>query len=656
MIKNFDPELERTMVVFTKCDMLPSNFNYDNFKIFLKDTNEIFSPKFGFVCVKANFPSYIQASDQTRIEREYFFNHNQFQIYNINDFFTLDVVAEKIIKWIYDTEEFKKNIVNIYNKLMDRSKFVNSELLKLGSEDFDFTSQSKDLYLQSMINAFCETVEKIFTDKSKIEEYLLFNLKLKRIYLDFLCPYPDFRPSYTFKNKEIIEIIQKTKDITLSDFPSDDLVYILLDKEFENLRNELNDYFDNIYEIVNQLFINIINRYFARFPKALTSIQELIISYLNQEFNKTKKLQIDIIEMNFSYIYIDENSPKYKAIMKNNPLKNGFNNNNQKNQNNNLNAKFPLRENEDISFLKSNKEKDSYYKELAEFAKKIIDLIYEQIIISLREYIPKSTMNFFIKNLKSNMRNYLLKYLSMNPELCQELEEDEEAVQKRKHYIETKKKLERIHKIIDGDTKIKEIIKGDKIKNIDTILLFKGINTKNSSQNLAFKTNKAINPNLFGDPPKMDNNKSEENNTNATQNKSSIFQDFKNYLFGKPHTETSSKIKNPSKNNLFGNPNPSSTKNNLFGDGIPNKGTTKIDNLFGNPNKTQQQQNKNKDLKINFSGNIDPKEAYNFYQKNKQYMPSGQQMSGAKTVNNFMNQNNNNNNASKKKSYGNLFG
>ena len=236
------------------------------------------------------------------------------------------------------------------------------------------------------------------------------------------------------------------------------------------------------------------------------------------------------------------------------------------------------------------------------------------------------------------MRNYLLEYLSKNPELCQELEEDEEVVQKRKHYIETKKKLERIHKIIDGDFKIKEIIKGDEIKSNDTIL------------------HKAINPNLFGDPPKMENNKSEKNNTNATQNKSSKFQDFKNFLFGKPHTETSSKIKNPSKNNLFGNPNPSSTKNNLFGDGTPNKGTNRIDNLFGNPNKAQQQQNKNKDLKINFSGNIDPKEAYNFYQKNKQYMPSGQQMSGAKTVNNFMNQNNNNNNASKKKSYGNLFG
>ena len=48
---------------------------------------------------------------------------------------------------------------------------------------------------------------------------------------------------------------------------------------------------------------------------------------------------------------------------------------------------------------------------------------------------------------------------------------------------------------------------------------------------------------------------------------------------------------------------------------------------------------------INVQGNIDPKDAYNFYQKNKQYMPSGQQMlSGAQKAGNFMNQMNNNNN------------
>ena len=47
---------------------------------------------------------------------------------------------------------------------------------------------------------------------------------------------------------------------------------------------------------------------------------------------------------------------------------------------------------------------------------------------------------------------------------------------------------------------------------------------------------------------------------------------------------------------------------------------------------------------VNVQGNIDPKDAYNFYQKNKQYLPSGQQMLNAgKQGVNFYNQVNNNN-------------
>ena len=65
---------------------------------------------------------------------------------------------------------------------------------------------------------------------------------------------------------------------------------------------------------------------------------------------------------------------------------------------------------------------------------------------------------------------------------------------------------------------------------------------------------------------------------------------------------------------------------------------------------------------INVQGNIDPKDAYNFYQKNKQYMPSGQQMmKGAQAGMNYYNQTNNNNNTNTKQNksnnaLANLFG
>ena len=34
MIINYDPDLSRTMVIFTKCDILPNNFNFSKIQIY----------------------------------------------------------------------------------------------------------------------------------------------------------------------------------------------------------------------------------------------------------------------------------------------------------------------------------------------------------------------------------------------------------------------------------------------------------------------------------------------------------------------------------------------------------------------------------------------------------------------------------------------
>ena len=188
LIKTYDPDLERTIVVLTKCDLLPNNFNFNIFKTFLKPSNEVFSPKYGFVCVKTNFPAHIEPSDQGRLEREYFCNHKHFQFYSINDYFTLDTVAEKITNWIWDTNEFKKNLRFAYEKMEERLKFLESEL-KIFGKEVDFSSQSKELLLQSMLMIFCDTVEKTFSGKCEEEEYNLSNTQLNKIYVDFLCAY-----------------------------------------------------------------------------------------------------------------------------------------------------------------------------------------------------------------------------------------------------------------------------------------------------------------------------------------------------------------------------------------------------------------------------------------------------------------------------------
>ena len=693
LIRNYDPELERTMVVFTKCDTLPSNFNFNKIKQFLRESNDIFSPKYGFVCVKTNYMPHMEPADQVRMEREYFCNHKTFGYLSINDYFTLDTVGEKITKWIYETNDFKKTMVYAYSKMQDRMKFVDSELEKFGKDFLDFSTQRKDLYLQGMMNVFCQTVEKVFSGNCDVEEYNLSNVKINKLYVDFLGNYTDYKPSISFKNEKIVEAIQKTEGCGLSGFPSGDVIYSLLEDKLDELRDEISTYSEDIYNTVNQLFKTIINKFFARFPKALTPIEELIISFLDQEFNKTKGLFNDLAEMNFTYLYVDELSKEYKTLIQDSLLKKSFQNqgmngpNGPNNQNNN---NFTFKENKDISFFKSNKDKDSYYQGLANYVKSLVDFIYSEMIRSLREYIPKATGNFFIKSLKSNMNFYLLQYLSKNPEICQDLEEDQDVAQKRVYYIDAQKKLKKINKAISLDDQIAKYFKEDANKTIENILVSQGINSqaiKEKEEQEKEKEKNAKKPktniNEIGLPPKKDN-LSEKNINNPKPN---ISQAAKNNLFGnapKPQSSKGSNLfgntsqikndnanqgkKNPPTNNLFGNTSMNAStkkpqvKNNLFGNPQPNN-MQKSTNLFGNTptNKNQNnQQNQKKDLNINLKidpkdgnitgvnvqGNIDPKDAYNFYQKNKQYMPSGQQMlSGAQKVGNFLSQLNNSGNS-----------
>ena len=662
LIRNYDPLLSRTMVVFTKCDVLPNNFNYNKIKAFLRETNDVFNPKYGFVCVKTNFMAHIEPSDQARMEREYFCNHKTFGYLNINDYFTLDTAGEKITKWIYETNDFKKTMSYAYNQMQERMKFVDAELDKFGKDFLDFSSQRKDLFLQGMMNVFCQTVEKAFSGNCDVEEYNLSNVKISQLYTDFLDKFIDFKPSISFKNEKIIEAIQKTEGCGLSGFPNGDVIYALLDDKLEELREEINTFSEDIYVTVNQLFKTIINRFFARFPKALNSIEELIISFLDQEFNKTKKLFNDLAEMNFTYLYVDELSKEYKTLIQDSLLKKGLqvNTTSEPNSQNYLFSK----DTKDLSFFKATKEKDkdNYYQGLANYVKSLVDFIYSEMIRNLREYIPKATGNFFIKSLKTNMNFYLLQYISKTPEMCDDLEEDPDVAQKRTYYIEAQKKLKKINKAVGLDEQLSKYFKEDNTKIIENILQQQGINAQNAKDTEQEKEKKpqksGISINDIGIPPKKEKNISQATKKNLFGPGSSKANNlFGNPLESKPETTTPNQKK--TQTNLFGTSTNANTNANANNNTNANnqKTTSKAGNLFGNigssiskgasnlfgsntnankntPKANQPNQKSAKDLNLkldskdvnnkgNNKGNMEPKEAMNFFNKNKQNNASG---------------------------------
>ena len=201
-----------------------------------------------------------------------------------------------------------------------------------------------------------------------------------------------------------------------------------------------------------------------------------------------------------------------------------------------------VKSNKDISFFKSTKE--NYYQGLTEYVKNYIDMAFASMVRCMREYIPKACGNFLIKSLKSNMRFYLLKYISVNPEFAQGLEEDQEVTQMRQYYISSKKKLKKLFKNIGFDDQLMKIIKGANVnKTIDETLKAQGINKiEPEKTNLAAKKDKPVSAkNLFGQFPegKPDFN-SGQNDKNNDKKKNNL---FGNNPQGQPTFEKSKKTR-----------------------------------------------------------------------------------------------------------------
>lgn len=656
LVREVDCDLERTICVFTHCDRLPTNFNYNKIKQFLRDSNEILNLKYGFICCKANFSASMGGSDLSHFEKEYFSSHKVFQFMSINEYFTIDTLGERITKFICDSYQFKKNISYMYQQLKEKIEKNEKELAKFGTDYLEFTNQSKDLYLQSLMNLFCETVDRTFSGKAEFEMDNVANTNLKKIYVDFLVPYLDYHPSKVAKNECIIKIIQQTEGAQISGFPSGDVVYSLLDDSIETLRQEIKAYLDGVYLVVNDLIKGLIGRIFGRFPKALNDIEELILGFLEQEFNKTKKIILNIAEMNFNYLYIDEMSNSYQNLLKTTLLKDfqgqtgqgqqgqhgqqgqqgqnkqGQQGNNQANNQNTQNN-IPFKRESEISFFKSAKDKDSYYKSLADYCKALIDYIYAEIIRNLREYLPKATGNFYIKSLKTNMRFYLLSYISKNPQFVESLEEDQEQAEKRSYYVETTKTLKKIMKQISYDDSLMKIVKGDNMKSVDNIVqqqLKTDLSRNKSSDNV-----KATLKDSSNKPP-----------TTPTSSQQAQAKSTTSMLFGtgKQHASTS---------NQTHESRPQQKPTNSMGSFLNNNDGKQSFSQQQNQQKNvppQQQKKDQKGLDVNFkydpttnqikdvklSGEVDYKTAKAIYDNNKQYLPTGAQIaSGAKSAYNF---------------------
>lgn len=282
LIEETDKDFSRTIGVITKVDklFLSGSLSGSNEAInLLKKLVSIESSSMPFILVKNRANSTTSIEDNQYKEREYFNTH----IRSINsNQCTVETLSENLKKKIFLNTEVKKNLVFLNKQLKDKIAECQKSLLQYGTDYLQYTNDTKNTYITSLLNNFCENLEKIFSGKMPENNDNFANYELKKIYNEFLKEKNKYNPSSVIKNEEVIKIIKLTEGDRISGFPESEVIYTLLEDEIENLRNEVKIYLDSVNDIARETVKIQIQRIFCRFPKLFERVEELMNGFLEQ--------------------------------------------------------------------------------------------------------------------------------------------------------------------------------------------------------------------------------------------------------------------------------------------------------------------------------------------------------------------------------------
>lgn len=296
IIQEIDNKLSRTIGVITKIDQInQTNHNYTNIlndikQVLLNERSEESYLKYGYVGVKnrSNADNTFEIKDILHREKEYFNSHQFFKyVYSSNNdsLFTIDTLADKIKKSIYETSSVRKKLIQISQELKNKLNWCQEELTTFGTDYIAYTNDTKNTYATSLVNQFCETVDRMLNGKMPNIKDNETNHALKSTYIEFLKDYTGrsgYSPSSNLNNEEIIKIIKLTEGDRLSGFPESEVIYSLLEDQLDNLRDQIKMYLDRVNELTSSVIKIAIIRIFCRFPKLLEKIEELMNSFVDK--------------------------------------------------------------------------------------------------------------------------------------------------------------------------------------------------------------------------------------------------------------------------------------------------------------------------------------------------------------------------------------
>ena len=306
MAKELDKNGTRTLGVLTKLDIMDKGT--DAKKVLL---NQEIPLKLGYIAVKnrskQDLIDKISMEETQRKEREFFKNHPIYK-HLPPSCFGNDVLIKNLTKILFRI--IRENLPSIIRNINEAIKRCEDELKILGTP-MPTDEAGKVSMVWNLLTEYCEIFKHILQGRydPKRTGYLREEggFKIKGIFKNLLEEYSgDYSPTASYKDADIDYALTLHSGDSLPGFPSVDAFYFLLKPKLEQLREPVNECFNNVYSYLEMLSRKILERTFNRYPKIISTISEFVNTFLVEQREKAKILVDSIIDMDINNLFTND--------------------------------------------------------------------------------------------------------------------------------------------------------------------------------------------------------------------------------------------------------------------------------------------------------------------------------------------------------------
>ena len=452
MAKEIDTTGSRTLGVLTKLDIMDKGT--DARKALMNEEIEL---KLGYVGVKnrskKDLVDKISMQEAFKKEREFFQNHPVYKTM-APGFYGTNVLIQKLTKILF--RMISQNLPRIIKSINDNIKTSEEELSLLGNP-MPLDDAGKLSLLWSLLNDFCNMFKNCLAGKYDRKRSFLKNeggYKVKAVFLKLL---EDFTGDYRATKEYTDEYIQYAIDIHEGDsipgFPSVDAFYFLLRPKLDELRDPINECFNNVYTYLEMLAQKIMETSFARFPQIVEEMNELIVNFLNKEREKTKYIVDSIVEQEICYLFTNDYNylQNYTNFIpkQNQPVFHQPTGPNQQQRPGMPPSPVPQQPAFDP--------KKVFIREIRDR----LEAYFKLIVRNLRDSVPKAIGFHLVKSIESNMQIELYSMLNQNHDVIRCLDEPESIQMRRKMLNDQIKVMKEAQKIIRRDPDLMQVMQID---------------------------------------------------------------------------------------------------------------------------------------------------------------------------------------------------